>query len=549
MSPHKSPNSWTERRGSDTQRLLHRRTLRKESGSLRRHAVAGRRAAASAATQWPTTPPQQTRKHICAAEATCPLTRRCRIPRVSREAAGKDCEHPSIWRQRGITSAPNGRHQPIPLSKPAGRTANSRASCRRHRTVFHASIIAIVIATAFYAAFLPGVATTGVATTGVATTGVATTDVATTEQVVSLQPASEVLSFSLATIQLAPAAPPPPLVESAGLLAEANDYLRISALQAGPPPPRASSFAASEPPPAPAGPPCDTSQSPIYCVYTVQEDDTLSGIAAKFGLADNEDVASWELLVHSNKPDIVSEDDLIQIGQKLRIPQANGVIHTVLTAQTLSEIAEIYDTNMDGILAVTVNGITDADALIIGQELIVPDPSRFFKPAPPPPPVQSGGLQPGAGSQQSHLRLHLAYHGPDLELLQRRPPARHRHRPLRRAQRADLRGRLGHRYLRWRQPLLLLRLLRRRRPRQRLPDALRPLLTAQRRDRSERLPGRAARLRRQYRLRHRQPPSLRSPHPGQRRQPAALPALDQRRYTAERPAGRDCPTDRGSSGP
>ena len=56
---------------------------------------------------------------------------------------------------------------------------------------------------------------------------------------------------------------------------------------------------------------------------------------------------------------------------------------------------------MDGILAVTVNGITDADALIIGQELIVPDPSRFFKPAPPPPPVQSGGLQPGAGSQQS----------------------------------------------------------------------------------------------------------------------------------------------------
>jgi murein DD-endopeptidase MepM/ murein hydrolase activator NlpD len=132
---------------------------------------------------------------------------------------------------------------------------------------------------------------------------------------------------------------------------------------------------------------CDTTQSNLYCVYTVQERDNLSSIAARFGVKGNVDVTSWELLVHSNKPDIVSEEDLLQIGQKLRIPTQNGVLHTVLSSQTLVDIAVQYDVGSGDILDVPVNGIGDPNSLLIGQEIIVPNPTRFARPAPPPAPA------------------------------------------------------------------------------------------------------------------------------------------------------------------
>ena len=159
---------------------------------------------------------------------------------------------------------------------------------------------------------------------------------------------------------------------------------------------------------APSTTECDKTQSSIFCVYTVQANDTLSGIAAKFALKGNDDVASWELLVNSNKPDIVSEDDLLQIGQKLRIPTggvaiaavagpsgsastpaagplltsatAGSVIHTVLSAQTISDIADLYDVTSASIIA--ANKLSNPDALTIGQEILVPNPKRFAKPAP-----------------------------------------------------------------------------------------------------------------------------------------------------------------------
>jgi murein DD-endopeptidase MepM/ murein hydrolase activator NlpD len=125
---------------------------------------------------------------------------------------------------------------------------------------------------------------------------------------------------------------------------------------------------------------CDTSHSDKFCVYQVQEGDTLSGIADKAGLTSDENVASWELLVHSNKPDIVSEDDLLQIGQNIRIPVKDGVpfhgvIHTVFTSETLSDLADQYGVSLEEIIA--ENGITDANSLSIGDELLIPNPKRF----------------------------------------------------------------------------------------------------------------------------------------------------------------------------
>jgi len=146
-------------------------------------------------------------------------------------------------------------------------------------------------------------------------------------------------------------------------------------------------------------PECDLNESPLYCVYTVETGDNLSKIAAKFGIKGNEDVTPWEMLVQSNKPDIASEDDLLQIGQKLRIPMFNGVVHTVLRAQTLIEIADQFGVTPEAIMAIAANNLGDADDLSIGQELIIPGPTRFAAPAPvvaPTTPAAGGGSSGGS---------------------------------------------------------------------------------------------------------------------------------------------------------
>jgi murein DD-endopeptidase MepM/ murein hydrolase activator NlpD len=122
----------------------------------------------------------------------------------------------------------------------------------------------------------------------------------------------------------------------------------------------------------------------LYCVYTVSSGDTLSGIAGRFGLQGNEDVEAADLLIHSNKPDITSATDLLQIGQKIRVPTASAVLHTVLSDQTLTEIADAYDVTTSDIVSLTVNNLVDANSLKVGQELLVADPRRFGRPLPPP---------------------------------------------------------------------------------------------------------------------------------------------------------------------
>lgn len=119
------------------------------------------------------------------------------------------------------------------------------------------------------------------------------------------------------------------------------------------------------------------------------------------------------MLILSNKPDIVSEDDILQPGQKLRVPLTNepisdsggrstetdrpaasstpsassttrvngAVIHTVLRAETLIEIAAKYGVEVDDI--VKANSMKDPDALSVGDELRIPNPkSRPTQPVP-----------------------------------------------------------------------------------------------------------------------------------------------------------------------
>jgi murein DD-endopeptidase MepM/ murein hydrolase activator NlpD len=188
---------------------------------------------------------------------------------------------------------------------------------------------------------------------------------------------------------------PAPLeaLTSAGLADRDDPDARTQALNAEPTPQQTISSSLAAPTPTPLPPPvedpaCDMSQSKLYCVYTVASGDTLSGIAVKFSLKGNEEVSAAELLIHSNKPDLASPTDLLQIGQKIRVPTSSAVLHTVLSDQTLTEIAAQYDVETADILSLRANNLADADNLKVGQELLVADPKRFRSPAPaaPPPP-------------------------------------------------------------------------------------------------------------------------------------------------------------------
>jgi murein DD-endopeptidase MepM/ murein hydrolase activator NlpD len=164
-------------------------------------------------------------------------------------------------------------------------------------------------------------------------------------------------------------------------------------------------------------PECEPTESPLYCVYTVQSGDNLGKIATKFGIKGNEDVTPWEILVQSNKPDIVGEDDLLQIGQQLRIPRfKNAVVHTVLSDQTLTEIADQFGVEPTDIRDGAGNGLSDVDNISVGQELVILNPTRFSAPAPvaaaSPEPSSSGSSSGGGASGSGSSGSAAARTGP-----------------------------------------------------------------------------------------------------------------------------------------
>jgi murein DD-endopeptidase MepM/ murein hydrolase activator NlpD len=135
----------------------------------------------------------------------------------------------------------------------------------------------------------------------------------------------------------------------------------------------------------PAAPPpdCDPFQSALYCVYEIKQGDTLFKIADKFGFKDSNGVKNYDYLIQSNLPDIVSENDVLLPGQKVRIPRGtNRILHTVLTSDTLAQLADQYGSSPDEIAAITENNITDRNSLAIGKEILIPNPTRLSLPSP-----------------------------------------------------------------------------------------------------------------------------------------------------------------------
>ena len=121
---------------------------------------------------------------------------------------------------------------------------------------------------------------------------------------------------------------------------------------------------------------CAKTGSAAYCVYTVQESDTLSGIAQKLGFTGNDSLPAAEMLAQSNKPDVVSTD-LVVAGQNIRVPYETGIIHTVFYAENASAIAADYGVSLDDLLNSPYNDIDADGVVLIGQEIFVPNPTQL----------------------------------------------------------------------------------------------------------------------------------------------------------------------------
>ena len=98
--------------------------------------------------------------------------------------------------------------------------------------------------------------------------------------------------------------------------------------------------------------------------YEVKPGDTVSGIAAKFGI--DEDTIRWE----NNLADVKA----IKPGQNLRILPVAGIAHKVLRGETVYSIAKKYHTDAQAIVNFPFNDYSDPDtfALNSGQTLFVP---------------------------------------------------------------------------------------------------------------------------------------------------------------------------------
>jgi murein DD-endopeptidase MepM/ murein hydrolase activator NlpD len=99
--------------------------------------------------------------------------------------------------------------------------------------------------------------------------------------------------------------------------------------------------------------------------YRVQEGDTVSSIAQKFGVT--MDTIIWE----NNLKSV----DSIKIGQILKILPVSGVRHTVKRGESIYSIAKSYQVDAQNIIDYPFNTFANDEtfALSAGQELIIPD--------------------------------------------------------------------------------------------------------------------------------------------------------------------------------
>lgn len=101
-------------------------------------------------------------------------------------------------------------------------------------------------------------------------------------------------------------------------------------------------------------------KKPQAKIYTVQDGDTIAGIAEDFGV-------STSTILSTNG---LTERDVIKAGDHLTVLPTSGVLHTVASGDTLLAIANKYD--VDAAAVAEFNELGDTHKLSIGQKLIIP---------------------------------------------------------------------------------------------------------------------------------------------------------------------------------
>ncbi len=115
-------------------------------------------------------------------------------------------------------------------------------------------------------------------------------------------------------------------------------------------------------------------QLPKFFRYEVQSGDTVLGIAQRFGIAS--DFILW------NNIDIVSDADLLTVGDRLRVPSVEGILHDVRLGETLTDITSTYEAEVARVIAFPTNNISDPNLLRNGETLLVVGGKRLPRPAP-----------------------------------------------------------------------------------------------------------------------------------------------------------------------
>ena len=102
--------------------------------------------------------------------------------------------------------------------------------------------------------------------------------------------------------------------------------------------------------------------------YRVQDGDTVSSIALKFGVSI--DTIMWQ----NNLKSV----DSIKVGQLLSILPVTGVKHKVKRGETVYSIAKYYNVDPQNIVDYPFNSFTNDEtyALAAGQDLVVPEGVR-----------------------------------------------------------------------------------------------------------------------------------------------------------------------------
>jgi len=155
---------------------------------------------------------------------------------------------------------------------------------------------------------------------------------------------------------------------------------------------------AATPAPTPAPTPNDANREyatsdpnrPLYYDHVVQPGDTVSTIAARYGVATS--TVLW------NNP-LITDRDALYVGQTVRVPTTDGVLYNVHLGDTLSDIADTYKVKPDDVIALAANGVPSADAIREGQTILLVGGEPPPPPPPPPPPSPTAAPTPQPQAQ------------------------------------------------------------------------------------------------------------------------------------------------------